>query len=387
MSEEKKNLPVQIKEVIEKSQIKDLTKAQRIALRYVPLMQEVNEFADQLKKLQKGKKEDVPEARKIRRALGKTCSSVAELKKEDKANIIIEQRYIDGLFKTVEGAGRLTQLEAKEHETYFEKLEEAKREKIRIERIAELEKYGDIVGIGDVSEMSEDVWSNFLQGTKTNYENRIAAEKKAEEERLEKERLEKLKNERELKLKIYWPFVPDDHPPFEKLSISEWEDFLAEMENAKEAWDKKQEEIRIENERLKKEADEREKKAKQEAAKRAKEEQERKALELEKEKARQAEEARIKAIADAKIKAEQEAKEQLEKELAAEKERQRKEQEAEKARIQSELNKGDSEKVIDLIKDLGKIKTKYVFKSDKNKKMYSDVHVLIDKVINHIQNK
>lgn len=48
------------------------------------------------------------------------------------------------------------------------------------------------------------------------------------------------------------------------------------------------------------------------------------------------------------------------------------------------LNIGDKEKVKDLINDLSSLKEKYIFESDKNIKMYSDVNLLIDKIINHI---
>ncbi len=58
-------------------------------------------------------------------------------------------------------------------------------------------------------------------------------------------------------------------------------------------------------------------------------------------------------------------------------------QEAE-AKKQDELNKGDKAKVNDLINDLNQLKTKYTFKSAKNNRMYSDVGLLIGKVVNHI---
>ena len=48
------------------------------------------------------------------------------------------------------------------------------------------------------------------------------------------------------------------------------------------------------------------------------------------------------------------------------------------------LNIGDKEKVKDLINDLSSLKEKYIFESDKNIKMYSDVNLLIDKIISHI---
>ena len=54
------------------------------------------------------------------------------------------------------------------------------------------------------------------------------------------------------------------------------------------------------------------------------------------------------------------------------------------ASIEAEKNKGDTDKVNDLVNDLESIKTKYQFESAKNQKMYSDVGLLIDKLINHI---
>lgn len=88
---------------------------------------------------------------------------------------------------------------------------------------------------------------------------------------------------------------------------------------------------------------------------------------------------------EAKLKTERDERERVQKELEAKAEAERKAKEAEEARIQSELNKGDAAKVKDLIHDLETLKTKYSFKSAKNKKMYADVSVLIDKVINHIK--
>jgi hypothetical protein len=78
-------------------------------------------------------------------------------------------------------------------------------------------------------------------------------------------------------------------------------------------------------------------------------------------------------------------------ELEAEKERvakvKQEKEDALKAKTESgqaELKKGDSDKVQDLKSDLEELKTKYSFKSAKYKKTYSDVNILIDKVINHI---
>ena len=51
---------------------------------------------------------------------------------------------------------------------------------------------------------------------------------------------------------------------------------------------------------------------------------------------------------------------------------------------QAELNKGDAEKVKELVDQLGVLKGLYSFKSEKNQKMYSEVGILIGRTIEHI---
>jgi len=59
-------LPVKIKEVVELSKIEDLTKAEKIAFSYAPLMNEVTEQGDLIKQLKIGNEEDVEKAKRIK---------------------------------------------------------------------------------------------------------------------------------------------------------------------------------------------------------------------------------------------------------------------------------------------------------------------------------
>ena len=225
-------------------------------------------------------------------------------------------------------------------EKHFEIQEENRLKELQEKRYSEVVEFvDDVVMIPDnLCKMDGEVYKNYLIGVKAAHSAKLEAEKKAEEERIAKE-----KAEEEARLAMI-----------------------------------------AENERLKKEAEAKAKADKIEADKRAK-------IEAE----RLVKEAKAKAISDAKIKAAQDAKDKLEKELADQKaseekrlakiEEDRKLEEAAKAKaLQDELKKGDSEKVNDLKKDLESLKTKYSFKSVKYKKTYSDVGLLIDKVINHI---
>jgi len=217
----------------------------------------------------------------------------------------------------------------------------------------------------------------------------------------EEKRLKEVQAEREDLISEFL-FAGEEHREYAKMDDELWNaiydskkkahiDFVASEKKAEEeriAKEKADEEERLamiaENERLNKEAELKEKEEKIESDKRAKKELE-----------RLKEESKAKDIADAKLKKEQDAKQKLEDELKA-----NKEEEAERLAIieknrvlqeqakvemeQLELKKGDSDKVNDLKNDLEALKTKYSFQSAKYKKTYTDVNILIDKVINHI---
>jgi len=322
-------LPVKIKEVVELSKIEDLTKAEKIAFSYAPLMNEVTEQGDLIKQLKIGNEEDVEKAKRIKLDLGKICSRASQQKTIDKEIVLLESRFIDALFNTVNGAARLNQEEAKEIEQHFANIEKQRIDQLQLDREIEIRKYSDVtIIIPDfLGAMDNDTWVNYLAGNKVNYETKIEAEKAAEKKRIE----------------------------------------AAE----KEATRIKQ--LAIDNAKLKKEADIKEKQ-------RIADEKERQRLakiEANKiEKERQIQQAKIDAAkkeAD-NLAAQLEAKKQLE--IKAENDR--------IAKIESELSKGDVAKINDLKTDLIALKTKYEFKSKKNQLLYQSFGLLIEKIINFI---
>ena len=216
---------------------------------------------------------------------------------------------------------------------------EAEQKELKVQqRMLKVVKVAPEMARSEFENMSDETFEMFYSGIEKAYNDKIEDEKKAEEERIAKEKSEAEERER----------------------------------------------IRIENERLKAEA---EAKEKQLAEERAKAETERKAIEEAAKKEREAAERKLKAEKEtARIAAEKAAAEKakLEAEIKAKAEAERKAKEAEQIRIESELTKGDSAKVKDLISDLITLKNKYVFKSAKNQKMYIAVGQLIDKVINYI---
>jgi len=244
----------------------ELSKAQAIAVNYVPFMEQAQAEAEKLKDLEIGNPEHVATAKRIRIDLGKICSHLKTRKDTDKAIIKIEDRYIMGLFNSVEGFARLTQKDAEEIEKHAEKLVAIERENLKAERcgiLAALDVDGSAI---NVEHMTPEVWENYLNGVKLNHQAKKEAEEKSEAERVEKQRKAILYTERKAQLLTIWDHVKEDHKSadFGELPDDQFKIILNESKEAKQAHDKAQEETRLENERLKKEAEEKEKKAKAE---------------------------------------------------------------------------------------------------------------------------
>jgi len=278
-------------------------------------------------------------ARELRLKLVKVRTGIADVHKTEKAFFLASGRYVDALKNKL--TLPIEQMEEKltEIEKYEERLEAERKAVLKQTREAEFLPYEFDTSFLPLADMTEEQFTGQLESAKLAFETkqrlaaeaeqaRIEAESKAEAERIERERVE------------------------------------AEQREA----------MRIENERLRKEAEERQKA----------------------EGVRLAEEKKVRDEQEAKLKAEREAaakafQEQENKRIAAEKELQAKKdaelkaaQEAEAAK-QAELSKGDADKVNDLIAELTALKTKYSFKSAKNNKMYTDVGVLLDRVVEHIK--
>lgn len=290
-------------------------------------------------------------AKDLRLSIARIRTSTEKVRKREKEEYLRAGKAIDGVSNILKWAIVEKEEKLKDIENHFEKMEQERLVALQFKRHKLLSPYMDGEYVKDLSAMEEDVFSAYLEAKKRDFQARKEAERQAE--------LNRLKVEKE---------AEEEH----KRMIAE-------------------------NERLKKEAQERE--AKAEAERKAREQKERKERE-EREKEQAAAQAKAKAEYDAhqaELRKEREERERIQKELEAKAEAERKAIEAEELRrrkdaqaaeesIQAELSKGDEDKVTDLKNDLNRLKSKYVFDSAKNKKMYADVSILINKVIGHIEN-
>jgi colicin import membrane protein len=269
------------------------------------------------------------EAKNCRLKLVKVRTGIADIHKAQKAFFLAAGRFVDA-WKNKETLP-VTQMEEKlsEIEEFYERIEAAKIAELQVKRSVEIAQYQETDAFipNNLGTLTEQVYNNYLLGVKTAWEQKKDAERKA-----------------------------------------------AEAEAARIAVEKaEQERIRIENEKLKKEAEIREAEI---AKERTKAEAERKAAEAKERAEREAHEAALKK--------EREERERVQRELEAKAEAERKAKEAEEARIEAELSKGDAAKIQDLVNDLVALETKYQFKSAKNKKIYANVGVLLEKVVTYV---
>jgi len=318
------------------------SKAHEIASQFKPMLDKMIELEKEFNEIVALPIEDKAtsaKAKELRLKYVKVRTGTAEIHKKQKAFYLAGGKFVDGWKNAQLFASQGIEEKLESIEKHFENMEIQRVNNLRDERIKLLEPYNvenlSSLGLGI---MSEQVWLNFLQGTKANHEAKIEAEKKAEELRIEMERV---------------------------------------------AEEKRQEMI-AENKRLREEAEAKEKElAKEREANEAKLKEEQEKARIEREEAEK-EAKRIRAEQDVILEKERQERIRIEKELEEKKaEQERLAKEAEE-KAEAELSKGDSEKIKDLLADLKHLKEKYVFKSAKSNKMYSEVGVLLDKIINHI---
>lgn len=215
------------------------------------------------------------------------------------------------LFSDIE---KSAEYKAKFRERYMAEQKELRTQ----QRLVKVSKYPEVTR-EQIENLTDETFNILLSGLEKDYNDKIEAERKAEEERKEAERKAELYRTRKDQLIPFWNLLKEDHKScdFGELPQESFDIMLREVKVAKENYDKKQEEDRIERLRLQKENEEKEKQLTKERA-----EADKKRKELEEKARKEREEAA------AKLKAEQEAKAKLEAQIKAKQEAEKKAQEA-----------------------------------------------------------
>jgi hypothetical protein len=352
----------------------EISKAEQIKAVFIPLSDQLLTFEERYNEIvSESEKEVTTElvsaAKRLKLDISKIRISTEKTRKEQKEEYLRAGKAIDGVANIVKWAVIDKEKKLELIEKHFENLEKERLEKLEHDRREMLSSYCDMLPDG-LAIMSEEVFDAFLNAKKKEYEERIAAEKKAEKERIEAIKKEELKNSRLKELLPYRQFWEYDYSEeVASVTTAEFIKLLNDLAFKKQDYDTEQEQIRSENEKLKREREAEQKRLVEEERKRA--EKERKEREKH----------------EAELQKEREERARIERELAKKKEAEERAKAEEEARIQSKLTQGDVETIKDLQCALATIKTAYNFKSKKNKAMMQDICVLIDKIISFIDSK
>ena len=198
-------------------------------------------------------------AKRLRLAIGHVRTDADKARKAEKAKYLRAGNAIQGVYNILKDAVADKEEKLQEIENHYDRIVAEKIFALQAEREEELLKYDFDGSTLDLGQMVQPVWTNFLNGTRLNYEAVKDAERKAEEEQLERERKEKISQDRK---DLLIPYSQFSNYSSLILDTSENE-FIALQADAikkKRAYEDEQEEIRLENERLRIEKEKAEKK-------------------------------------------------------------------------------------------------------------------------------
>ena len=252
-------------------------------------------------------------AKRLRLDIAKIRINTDKEHKKLKAESLLYGRAIDGVKNILNLAISKKEQNLKDIELFYERQEAERLRKLQAERAAELLKYDFNGAELELGMMVDSVWTNFLNGTKLNYEAVKEAERKAEAERIKKEADEKIFHGRQNELKEFGQFV-NWQALNPGIAEDEYLTILQEATEKQEQHDREQEEIRKQNIKLQEEKEAIEKKVvieRKKAADKVEAERKKNAAILQKEReAREAIEQKAadkKATADKKLQEEKEA--------------------------------------------------------------------------------
>jgi len=146
-----------------------------------------------------------------------------------------------------------------ENENFFENKEKERLQTLHNERFAIASQFvEDLTGI-NFSDMEEDVFTAYISAKQKQFNEQLEAKRQAEIDAIQREQKVILFNERKNQLIPYWNFLDENEDliDYSEISKFDFQILLNKVKLNKSKHDEQQEKIRLENEKLKAEADER----------------------------------------------------------------------------------------------------------------------------------
>ncbi len=166
------------------------SKARQIEAVFAPMVKMLKEFEatyDEIAALEINP-DTCKKAKRLRLDIAKVRIDADKVRKEQKEEYLRAGGAIQGVYNILKFAVADKEEKLKDIETHYERIEAEMKARLQAKRELELVKYdvdGPALALGAMKAL---VWDNFLSGAKANHEAVIAAEKKAEEDRIEAER-------------------------------------------------------------------------------------------------------------------------------------------------------------------------------------------------------
>jgi len=203
-------------------------------------------------------KENIPVFKELRiRIRDNRTKGIESWHKVNKDFYLRGGQFIDAIKRKEILENQQMEEKLEEAEKFFQNQEIQRIKDLNDSRLAIISEYvEDTTGL-DLGNMQDEVFEGFLNLKKTQKAERIEAERIANEKRIEEENKAKLHNERKEVALPFYQFWTDFEKTlnFGEQSESDFNSFMDRLKTAKQSDDNEKEKQRIENERLKKEAD------------------------------------------------------------------------------------------------------------------------------------
>lgn len=260
----KENSNDQLVKVITESGI-DTKTAKNLQDSFLPFFNQAQEWADKAALLvvtDANQVQLMKDARQARLMLKEIRVNADKMRKTLKEDSLRYGKAVQGVYNVIEYLIAPIEQHLEKQEKFVEIQEAERKAKLKLQREDELRVYAQYVPFGiDLANMTDEDYQKVFSGAKLQFEAAIEAKERAEKERTEREAAIKLHNERKNTIILFWSFLTDSQKALDFSTISENE-FSMILENSKSQkadYDRKQIEIKAENERLKAEKERKEK--------------------------------------------------------------------------------------------------------------------------------
>ena len=243
------------------------SKAKEISGQFKPMLDKMEELEKEYNEIVQLPIEDFStslKAKDLRLRYVKVRTGTAEIHKKQKEFYLAGGRFVDGWKNAQIFASQGIEDKLLSIEKYQENLEKERIEAVKKEREELLKPYGvqntEMLNLGT---MDDSIWNNFISGTKLNFENQKKAELQAAKDKEKADKIAILEKDRFAEIAPYMEFDTVSRS-FGTMTVKDYGELLQSLKMAKSSYDKRQKEIALENERLKKEREEKEGEAKKE---------------------------------------------------------------------------------------------------------------------------